>query len=74
MFTTLTSTLFRKQDGTWTKASSMGDKVNSKESERFPCATPDGKYLFFASDRKGNFDYYWIDARIINELRPKDLK
>ncbi len=65
---------FRNADGTWTKARSMGGKINSSESDRFPCVTPDGKHLFFASDRNGNFDYYWVDARIIDELRPRDLK
>jgi hypothetical protein len=42
--------------------------------ERFPRLSPDGKYFFFASNRdksegKVGFDYYWIDARIIDELR-----
>jgi len=32
--------------------------------------SPDGKYLFYTN--KG--DIYWIDAKIIEELRPKELK
>jgi hypothetical protein len=28
----------------------------------------DGKFLFFS--RKG--DIYWVDAKIINEMRPKE--
>ena len=31
--------------------------------------TPDGKYLFFSSKRKGEGDIYWVDARVIDTLR-----
>jgi hypothetical protein len=40
--------------------------------------TPDGKYLFFTSNRPkegqqtGNI--YWVDARVIEELRPEEIK
>ena len=43
---------FRKEDGSWTKALNLGDKVNSIRWEFSPCVTPDGKYLFFASNRR----------------------
>jgi Tol biopolymer transport system component len=43
---------FRKEDGSWTKALNLGDKVNSIRWEFSPCITPDGKYLFFASNRR----------------------
>ena len=35
--------------------------------------TPDGKYILFHSldNKKGNI--YWVDAKIIGELKPKDL-
>jgi len=32
--------------------------------------SPDGKYLFYQS--RG--DIYWVDAKIIEELKPRDLK
>ena len=32
--------------------------------------SPDGKYLFYSN--KG--DIYWVDAKFIAELKPKDLK
>jgi len=34
----------------------------------------EGKFIFFGSDRNGNLDIYWVDARIINELKPDELK
>lgn len=65
---------YRLRGGEWTKAINMGDKINSKESDRCPTVTPDGKYIFFMSNRLGNYDYYWVDAKIIDEFQPKDLK
>jgi len=73
---------FKERDGSWGKIINMGDKINTDLNERFPNVTPDGKYLFFNSTRKiqgadpngpgnGNGDIYWIDAKIIEELRPK---
>jgi Tol biopolymer transport system component len=89
---------FRRSDNTWTKATNMGDKINSKGWEFCPTVSPDGKYIFFTSRRKsgkgfseipityeekikilnspgnGNTDIYWVDAKIIEELKPKHLK
>ena len=63
---------YRKKNGEWTKASNMGKNVNSHSGEICPSVTPDGKYLFFTSRRRGKADIYWIDAKIIEELCPKD--
>ena len=65
---------FKQKDGTWTKAKNMGPRINTKYSERFAKVSPDGKYLFFGSNRREladnlYFDIYWIDARIIQELK-----
>lgn len=73
---------FKQKDGSWGDVINMGDKINTSANERFPNVTPDGKYLFFNSTRKiqgatsdgpgnGAGDIYWIDASIINDLRPK---
>jgi ankyrin repeat protein/Tol biopolymer transport system component len=56
---------FRKEDGTWTKIKEMGIIPNM-----CPSVSPDGKYLFFA--RHGNI--FWVDAKIIEDLKPKELK
>jgi len=65
---------FKKKDGSWSKPKNMGPKINSKYSERFASVSPDGKYLFFGSNRRQHtdnlyFDIYWISAKIIGELR-----
>ncbi|MFC1493002.1 ankyrin repeat domain-containing protein [candidate division KSB1 bacterium] len=57
---------FREQDGTWSDPVSMGSDING-DGARFPGLSPDGKYFFFSK----NFDIYWVDARIIEELRKR---
>lgn len=64
---------FRREDGSWTEPVNMGDKINSSYSEYIPYVTPDGKYLFFTSNKSGDRDIYWMDAIIIDELKPKEL-
>ncbi len=56
---------FQTKDGTWTNAKKMGIIPNM-----CPSVSPDGKYLFFA--RHGNI--VWVDAKIIEILKPKNLK
>jgi Tol biopolymer transport system component len=87
---------FRKDDGSWTEAKNMGETINTSATEVYPFVTPDGKYLFFGSNRtvhadysetpltydekiailnspgNGNHDIYWVDAKVIDELRPPD--
>jgi Tol biopolymer transport system component len=40
-----------QQNGQWTKAVNLGDKINSKGSEYSPLVSPDGKYFFWSSTR-----------------------
>lgn len=65
---------FKNKNGRWGMPINMGSQINSASMERFPRLSPDGKYLFFASNRdqsagKVGFDIYWIDANVIEELR-----
>jgi Tol biopolymer transport system component len=65
---------FKQKDGNWGKPKNMGPRINTKYAERFAMLSPDGKYLFFGSNRRQltdnlYFDIYWIDARVINELK-----
>lgn len=67
---------FKKKDGSWTAPVNMGNAVNSSSSELRPYVTPDGKYLFFTSNRPNNQrleKIYWVDAGIITNLKPKSL-
>ena len=67
---------FRKPDGSWGEAINLGDKVNTGAWEASASVTPDGKYLFFnrnmGSSNYENVDIFWVDARVIEALRPKD--
>jgi len=71
---------FRKKDGSWGAAIDMGSQINTAAYEQRPRVTPDGKYLFFwRGDKKVRDDGstywegnpYWMDAKIIENLRPK---
>ncbi|KTF16658.1 PD40 domain-containing protein [Pseudoalteromonas sp. H105] len=66
---------FRQHDGSWGDAINMGDKINTDAYEAGPKVTPDGKYLFFVrnmgSDKFENVDIFWVDAHIIETLRPR---
>jgi len=64
---------YRQKDGSWGPAINMGDKVNSDKADFYASVTPDGKYILFnRTMKKGNIDIYWVDAQIIETLRPKD--
>ena len=43
---------FRDQDGNWTEARNMGDRINTIGSEYCPMVSPDGKYFFLTSARR----------------------
>lgn len=70
---------FRKKDGSWGEAINLGDKINTSSSEYGASVTPDGKYLFFnrnvgkvkPTDKYENTDIFWVDAQVIETLRPK---
>jgi hypothetical protein len=64
---------FKKEDGTWTPAKNMGTGINTEFTEYCPFLSYDGRYLFFTSTRTGNGDIYWVDAKIIDELKPANL-
>ncbi|MCP4724763.1 MAG: hypothetical protein GY863_06990 [bacterium] len=55
---------FRKKDGSWTPAK------NTYINGSLPKVTLDGKYFFFSRDG----DIYWMDAKVIEELKPEEIK
>ncbi|MCP4728135.1 MAG: hypothetical protein GY863_24055 [bacterium] len=65
---------FMKEDGSWTDLINMGPDVNSTEYEFRPYVTPDGKYLFFTSNRDASGNIYWVDAKVIERLKPDNLR
>lgn len=63
---------FRRRDGSWGYAVNLGPQVNSPFEDWFGGLSPDGKFFFFVSSRNGNNDVYWIEAEIIELLRPQE--
>lgn len=66
---------FKELDGSWGEAIKFGDNVNTPENEFAAQLSPDGKYLFF--NRNGddrNVDTYWVDAKVIEDLKPAHIK
>ena len=71
---------FRHEDGSWSEPISMDSTINTELQESSPSVTPDGKYLFFTrgewKTKEDGSRYfvgkkYWVDAQIIENLRPK---
>ena len=65
---------FRVKDGSWTQTKNLGKDINSEGNDVCPLVTDDGKYFFFGSNRTGRYEIYWVDARIIDELKPDELR
>lgn len=63
---------FRQKDGSWGAAINFGDKINTEFGEAYGSMSPDGKYFFFHRGFGGDTgDIFWVDAQIIETLRPK---
>ncbi len=62
---------FRNSDQSWTPSLNMGPSINTEALEYCPNISPNGKYFFFTSNKKGTEDIYWMDAAIIDQLREK---
>ena len=63
---------FRQQDGSWGAAINLGDKINTEFAEAYGSVSPDGKYFFYHRGFGGDTgDIFWVDAQIIENLRPK---
>jgi hypothetical protein len=57
---------FANEDGSWTAAVNLGQRVNSPQGESSPTLSADGSALFFS--RAGQV--WWISTRVIEEARP----
>lgn len=65
---------FKQADGSWGDAINMGSAVNSDKWDAYASVTPDGKYILFnraLDDDSVEVDIYWVDASIIDRLRPE---
>lgn len=53
------------QEGRWSPPKNLGDNINTKYSEKHPSVSPDGRILFFSSNRpggKGDYDI-WMSVK-----------
>jgi hypothetical protein len=67
---------YRMNKGKWSSGKNLGTNINSPGSyDLCPKVSPNGKFLFFISRRNGpDFQIFWVDAKIIEDLKPKELK
>jgi len=70
---------FRQKDGSWGPAINMGEAVNTNKWEAYATVTSDGKYILFnrridngTTYDNMDVDIYWVDAKIIENLKPKN--
>jgi len=65
---------YRDKSGKWTEGENMGEMFNSGMESVTQAASlsPDGRYLFFL--KRMEEAIYWIDAKVIEELKPVTLK
>jgi hypothetical protein len=63
---------FKNNDGSWSPAQNLGATINTSHEESSPSISSDKRYLFFASDRGGDRNPYWIDASILENFRPRN--
>ena len=61
---------FRMEDGTWSRSFDLGSRLNLPGGKMLATISSDSKYLFFCN--RG--DICWVDAKIIEEIKPEELK
>jgi len=64
---------FRDEKGHWSQAINS-ELLNTGNSDWCATVSPDGKFLFFTRNGTGNGDIYWVDAKVIDELKPEGMK
>ena len=60
-----------KENSNWTEPENLGNQINTAANEYGPFLSPDNKYLFFVRHDGIRGDIYWVDLKIINDLKPK---
>lgn len=63
----------RRSDGRWSEPRNLGPRINSEAKDEYPYVSPDGRFLFFNSNRistlnttrvpDGPGNIYWVEAR-----------
>ena len=63
----------RRTDDTWKEPTNLGEPICSKNQDRFPGISPDGKVLFFTSKRK-SFGSYFEKPQSLDALKNRYSK
>ena len=66
----LFSETVRGADGDWQEAIHLDAPINSRAEENWPRFSPDGKFLFFSSNRREGTelpDLYWVSTGALLE-------
>lgn len=61
---------YHRPDGRWSKPVYLGERLHPGRRATQAIVSLDGQYLFFAS----YFYYYWVDAKIMEDFKPDELK
>ena len=61
---------FRNPEGQWSDLINLGKEINSLFCAGAPSISSDGKYLFFTFFTGGGHMVYWVEARILDGLKP----
>lgn len=61
---------FKEKDGSWGKAINIGEKLNISAGAICAYISPDGKYLFYNSGKGEDWDIYWVETTILQNLKP----
>ncbi len=65
---------FRGEYGSWQEAIRIDEPINSTDEENWPRISPDGKFLFFSSNRRDGVDspdLYWVSTEALERYRPQ---
>jgi len=65
---------FRLNSDNWSMAKPLKQYLNFKHAGNCAIITQNEKYLFFLDAFEGEWQRYWVSTKIIEELKPKDLK
>ncbi len=57
----------------WSHPVNLGERINSPQSDFAPCISPDGKYLFFTSERPGIVSGDQVQGRPPGDIYQVDL-
>jgi Tol biopolymer transport system component len=63
----------RRTDDTWMEPRNLGEPICSKNQDRFPGISPDGKVLFFTSKRE-SFGSYYEEPQSLDALKNRYSK